>query len=105
MDKIVEVEIFGQRYKLKVEKGEEEYIHRLSSYVDEKMRKVALHSNIVDTLKIAVLAALNIADEKFSHQAQLNQLNEALKNMENSIESLEVSLKNQNKFNLIEDVS
>ncbi len=70
-EKILEIEIFGQRYKIRV-KGEEDerYIGHLTSLVDQKMHEVAVKSKSADTTKIAVLAALNIADELFSPRRQ-----------------------------------
>jgi cell division protein ZapA (FtsZ GTPase activity inhibitor) len=56
------------------------------------MHEVAVKSKSADTTKIAVLAALNIADELFLSQKKLDQLNEALGHMETEIESLEVHL-------------
>jgi cell division protein ZapA len=90
MDKIVEIEVFNQKYRIRV-KGEEDeiYISQLTSYLDQKMREVALKSKSVDTLKIAVLAALNITDEYFLSQKRLEQLNEVIGHMEKEIESLE----------------
>ena len=75
-DRILEIEIFGQRYKIRV-KGEEDekYIGHLTSLVDQKMHEVAVKSKSADTTKIAVLAALNIADELFLSQKKLDQLN------------------------------
>ena len=57
-----EVEIYGQRYKIKGEGGEK-YIEELSSYVDNKMREISEYTPVVDSLKVAILAAINIADE------------------------------------------
>jgi cell division protein ZapA len=93
IDKILEIEIFGQRYKIRV-KGEEDekYIGHLTSYVDQKMHEVAVKSKSADTTKIAVLAALNIADELFLSQKKLDQLNEVLGHMETEIDSVEVHL-------------
>jgi cell division protein ZapA len=92
-EKILEIEIFGQRYKIRV-KGEEDekYIGHLTSYVDQKMHEVAVKSKSADQGKIAVLAALNIADELFLSQKKLDQLNEAIGRMETEIEHLEVHL-------------
>lgn len=92
-DKIVEIEIFGQKYRIKV-KGEEDekYIGRLTSYVDQKIREIAGQSNSADLLKIAVLAALNIADEYTLCRQQLDQLNDIIGQMEQEIESLEAQL-------------
>jgi cell division protein ZapA len=56
------------------------------------MHEVAVKSKSADMTKIAVLAALNIADELFLSQKKLDQLNEALGHMETEIESLEVHL-------------
>lgn len=89
-DKIIEIEIFGQRYRIRV-KGEEDeqYIGRLTAFVDQKMRDIADKSKSSDTLKVAVLAALNIADDYFLCRKQLDQLNEVLSRMESEIDSLE----------------
>jgi len=92
-DKIVEIEIYGQKYRIKV-KGEEDekYIGRLTSYVDQKIREIASQSNSADLLKVAVLAALNIADEYTLCRQQLDQLNDIIGQMEQEIESLEAQL-------------
>jgi len=57
----VRVEIFDQAYNLRG--SDPEYILKLADYVDSKMRAVAAATNTVDTVRLAVLAALNIADE------------------------------------------
>jgi len=106
-DKIIEIEIFGQKYKIRV-KGEEDekYISSLTSYVDQKMREVALKSKSVDSLKIAVLAALNIADEYFLSQKKMDQLNEVMGQMESKIESLEdYFFKDEDTYKTIEEAT
>jgi cell division protein ZapA len=105
IDKIIEIEIYKQKYRIKV-KGEEDekYISHLTSYVDQKMREVAVKSRSVDTLKVAVLAALNIADEFFLCQKKMDQLNEVIGHMEDEIEGLEGFLKRDSqKIEKIED--
>ncbi|MBZ5685039.1 MAG: cell division protein ZapA [Acidobacteriia bacterium] len=57
----VRVEIFDQAYNLRG--SDPEYILKLAEYVDSKMRAVAAATNTIDTVRLAVLAALNIADE------------------------------------------
>jgi cell division protein ZapA len=57
----VRVEIFDQAYNLRG--SDADYIIRLADYVDAKMRAVAEQTNTIDTVRLAVLAALNIADE------------------------------------------
>src|SRR5512143_3308330 len=98
IDRIVEIEIYGQKYKIRV-KGEEDekYINHLTSYVDQKMHEVAIKSKSADMLKIAVLAALNIADEFVLSQKKLDQLNEVIGVMESEIGSLEDNLLKQEK--------
>ena len=57
----VRVEIFDQAYNLRG--TDPDYILKLAEYVDSKMRAVAEATNTIDTVRLAVLAALNIADE------------------------------------------
>lgn len=57
----VRVEIFDQAYNLSG--PDPQYILQLAEYVDAKMRAVAEQTHTVDTVRVAVLAALNIADE------------------------------------------
>ena len=57
----VRVEIFDQAYNLRG--SDAEYIVQLAEYVDGKMRAVAEATGTIDTGRLAVLAALNIADE------------------------------------------
>src|SRR5919198_4407150 len=57
----VRVEIFDQPYNLRG--SDAEYIIKLAEYVDTKMRAVSQQTHTVDTARLAVLAAINIADE------------------------------------------
>lgn len=57
----VRVEIFDQGYNLRG--TDPDYILKLAEYVDAKMRAVSEQTHTVDTSRLAVLAALNIADE------------------------------------------
>jgi cell division protein ZapA len=61
------VEIFGQRLGLRAD-GDEGRIQEIARFVDLRMREVADRSSSVDTVKIAVLTALNIADELFQER-------------------------------------
>src|ERR1700684_1697510 len=54
-------EVFDQAYNLRG--SDPDYILKLAEYVDTKMRAVAEATNTIDTVRLAVLAALNIADE------------------------------------------
>jgi cell division protein ZapA len=57
----VRVEIYDQSYNLRG--TDAAHILRLAEYVDLKMRTVAEQTSTIDSLRLAVLAALNIADE------------------------------------------
>ena len=83
----VRVEIYDQTYQLRG--SDPEYINQLADFVDTKMRLIAQQASTVDSLRVAVLAALNIADEylmlkrKFDaidsdYHARAEQLSEAL---------------------------
>ena len=62
------VEIFGQTYNVRGD-GDPDYLMELARLVDTRMREVAGQVATVDPMKIAILAALNIADE-FSRYRQ-----------------------------------
>ncbi|OIN98223.1 hypothetical protein AUJ66_01320 [Candidatus Desantisbacteria bacterium CG1_02_38_46] len=58
----IKVEIFGTSYILRGE-SDIEYMQELASYVDRKMREIQKETGIISPTKIAILSALNIADE------------------------------------------
>lgn len=57
----IRVDIYDQSYHLRG--TDADYIQKLADYVDLKMRAVAEKTSTADSLRVAVLAALNIADE------------------------------------------
>ena len=61
---VISVDIHGQRYPIR-STLDHDYVTRLASYVDEKMRAAADSTSTSDALRLAVLAALNVADELF----------------------------------------
>ena len=66
--RVVHVEIHGQQYPIR--SGlDPVYVAELAAYVDQKMRAASRETSASDSLKIAVLAAINIADECFRAQA------------------------------------
>lgn len=58
----LEVEIFGSSYSVRSDRNAE-HLKQLAALVDRKMREIAGQTAAVETSRIAILAALNIADE------------------------------------------
>jgi len=61
----VEVEIFGQVFRVAAGDATPAYIQRLAYYVDEKMRGLAAATKTMPLNRMAILTALNIADDLF----------------------------------------
>jgi cell division protein ZapA len=59
---LVHVEIFGQTYSVKAG-GDPAYVEKLAAAVDQQMKDMSRASGAVDSLRVAVLTALNLADE------------------------------------------
>src|ERR1043165_4570211 len=58
----IKVEIYDQAYTVRSD-GDSEYLKQLAQYVDERMREISSGTLTVDSRKVAILAALYIADE------------------------------------------
>ena len=85
--RIVTVEIMGQRYPIR-SALDVEYITLLASYVDEKIQSSTELSTGGDTVRIAVLAALNIADEYFRARDSNTHLGNDLQKRATEIEQI-----------------
>ena len=86
----VSVEIYDQIYTLRG--TDSVYIEHLARIVDSKMRAVAEHGNTVDSLRVAVLASLNIADELQCLRERFATLSGSLSNTETSMRTRSASL-------------
>ena len=69
----VKVKVYGQEYPLKGH-DDPEYIRAVARYVDEKMADIQANTTVTAPLRLAVLAALNIADELFKLQREKDDL-------------------------------
>ena len=58
----IKVEIYDQAYTVRSD-GDPEYLKELAEYVDQRMREISSGTLTVDSRKVAILAALYIADE------------------------------------------
>jgi cell division protein ZapA len=81
----VSVDIYDQVYHLRG--TDTEYIERLATLVDGKMRAVAAQGNTVDSLRVAVLAALNISDELLGLRARYDALVGSMDRSEDNMRS------------------
>ena len=63
----VVVHIAGQRYVVRSD-ANEAYVQQLAGYVDDRVREVQQSSRRVPSQSLAVLAALNIADDLFQER-------------------------------------
>jgi cell division protein ZapA len=86
----VNVEIYDQVYHLRG--VDAEYIESLAALVNEKMRAVSAQGGTVDSLRVAVLAALNIADELCTLRQQYDELAGSQQSAEISMRSRADSL-------------
>ena len=69
----MKIDIYDQSYNVNADQNAE-YVTELAAYVDLKMREVAEATRTVDSLKVAVLAALNIADELFAARERQHEI-------------------------------
>ncbi len=69
----VKVLIHGQEYPIRA-RGDDEYIKRVAKYVDERMSLIEEQTSVNSPARLAILAALNIADELFSAQSENERL-------------------------------
>lgn len=74
----VKVDIFHQTYPIQGDL-DEEYIRKIAAYVDEKMKNISELAHTVDTQKVAVLAAIAIADELHRVREERGEREEILK--------------------------
>src|SRR5271163_834372 len=92
----VKIQIYDQSYNVNAD-GNEEYLTELAAYVDSKMRSIADATHMVDSLKVAVLAALNIADETFTMRKRQQEVEGPLrKRVEKCVSMVEKALEQTN---------
>ena len=75
MKRLIEVEIFGQTFTVNSE-DDETYVRQLASYVDQRMRQVGGTAKTAVSLRVAIMAAMSIADEYYkasSREAEIEQ--------------------------------
>jgi cell division protein ZapA len=92
----LKVEIYDQSYNVSAGDNED-YVRELAAYVDSKMREVAEATRTVDSLRVAVLAALNVADEFFRLRSRQQKLEGPLRQrVEKCVALVERALEHSN---------
>ncbi|MFQ5587391.1 MAG: cell division protein ZapA [Nitrospiria bacterium] len=79
MSKKLHIEILGRQYDLKGQ-SDQDYVEKLASFVDGKMREMSSHSPGSPYSKLAILSAINIAHELFQLQQQQQEMNATVDN-------------------------
>ena len=94
MSKSTVVEILGQEYRVKGD-SDVERIEMVGRYVDQKMRSLTKGTSLGSSTKVAILAALNIADELYEERQKaaelLRQVDERIRLMTASLSSSSAS--------------
>ena len=70
--KVTAVQIFGREYKIRGH-ADQDYILDMAKYVDDKMKELAANSSLPSQDRLAILVALNIADELFQERTKSSQ--------------------------------
>ena len=103
-ERLVEIKVFGQKYTVKSE-TEEAHVHEVARYVNEKMEEVLKKTKTVSSLNVAVLTALNIADdylrEKEKRLSLLREVENKSKDLAERID-LKISGKEEKKVPIVE---
>ncbi len=92
MQKPVEVTILGQKFVIRSD-SEETYVREVAAFVDQKMNDILQKTKSVSNLNVAILSAMNIADEFFSYKRKKEQaLQGVTKRIEETIELIDLHI-------------
>ena len=95
---VLKINIYGAEYPIKRDaETDAEYILKVAEYVDEKMREIDQNVQTKSSLKVAILAALNITDELFQEKVANKSGDNDLKDRIKSIsENLDQAIQTEN---------
>jgi len=74
----VKVQIFNESYTIVVSDGDVEHVQELAAVVDKRMREIVSGGRTIDSRKVAILAALHIAEELYRMKAEHEKLDRKL---------------------------
>jgi cell division protein ZapA len=92
----MKIQIYDQTYNINSGQSDES-LRQLAAYVDGKMHEIAEATQMADSLKVAVLAALNIADELFTIRERQSEIEGPLrKRVEKCVSMVEKAIERSN---------
>lgn len=83
---VLKVRIYGAEYPVRGNR-DIQYIRELADYLDEKMREVNKNVRVDSSLRVAILAALNITDELFQERHKIMDLKSKLEDKMKELEA------------------
>lgn len=89
----IEVRIHGKDYVVRGLESDE-YIQKVSLYIDKKMNQVSKTNPRLNTAMVAVLTAINVADDLFKSLDSFTEIKNELKDKSEELEKTKASLKN-----------
>jgi cell division protein ZapA len=91
-ERLVEIKVFGQVYTVKTD-AQEDHIQKVAQYVNEKMDEVTKNTKSVSSLNVAILTALNIADDLIMEKAKrLALLEEVERKSKDLVEKINMNI-------------
>ena len=99
-DNLVKVDIYGKEYTVKGQ-ADSSYIESVAEYVDSKMKEVDANVPFESSLRVAILAAMNITDELFSQKSSKTSNTDEV---EEKAKALAQELEDTLEFTLSSDV-
>jgi cell division protein ZapA len=91
-ERLVEIKVFGQTYTVKTD-AEEDYIQEVAKYVNVKMEEVLKKTKSVSTLNVAILTALNIADDLLKEkEKRIDLLREVEAKSKDLVEKIDIRI-------------
>jgi len=97
---ILKIKILDIEYPLRVTDDNVEYVHQIARYVDSKMREIQAAKPERPLHQIAILAALNIADELYQQtHTESDKLKEYEDRVEKITKKLELGIKKSSEEN------
>jgi cell division protein ZapA len=90
--KTTEISIMGQKFMIKSDSNDD-YVLKVAGFVDQKINEVMQSTKSVASLNVAILAAMNIADEYFKFQRSYEEKSQsAERKIKDLIELIDLQL-------------